>query len=75
MPFIEKKLFLKVNREKTVLDEARRAKIKEHTSRSNGVGNEDRAKKLRRYIMGIRKLKERLLANIQQPNRLHLSRQ
>lgn len=80
LPFIEKKLFLKVNREKTVVDEARKvkflgfsfyvrkgetrvrihpksiakmkAKVKELTSRSNGMGNEDRAKKLRRYIMG-----------------------
>jgi RNA-directed DNA polymerase len=80
LPFIEKKLFLKVNREKTVVDEARRvkflgfsfylqkgetkvrihpksiakmkAKVKELTSRSNGMGNADRAKKLRRYIMG-----------------------
>jgi RNA-directed DNA polymerase len=80
LPFIEKKLFLRVNREKTVVDEARRvkflgfsfyrhkgetrvrihpksiakmkAKIKELTSRSNGMGNEDRAMKLSRYIMG-----------------------
>lgn len=80
LPFIEKKLFLKVNREKTVVDEAMRikflgfsfyqrngetkvrihaksiakmkAKIKELTSRSNGIGNEDRAERLRRYIMG-----------------------
>ncbi len=80
LPFIEKKLFLKVNREKTVVDEARRvkflgfsfyqhkgearirihpksiikmkAKIKELTSRSNGMGNAERAKKLSRYIMG-----------------------
>lgn len=80
LPFIEKKLFLKVNREKTVVDEATRvkflgfsfyqrngdtkvrihpkstekmkAKVKELTSRSNGMGNEDRAVKLRRYIMG-----------------------
>jgi group II intron reverse transcriptase/maturase len=80
LPFIEKKLFLKVNREKTVVDEATRvkflgfsfyprngetrvrihaksiakmkAKIKELTSRSNGVGNKDRVEKLRRYIMG-----------------------
>ncbi|MFB5763999.1 group II intron reverse transcriptase/maturase [Paenibacillus medicaginis] len=80
LPFIEEKLFLKVNREKTVVDEARkvkflgfsfyakkgeirvrihpksmakmRAKVKELTSRSNGVGNEQRAEKLRRYIMG-----------------------
>jgi len=80
LPFIEKKLFLKVNREKTVVDEARKvkflgfsfysnkgetkvrihpksvtkmkAKVKELTSRSSGMGNEDRAMKLRRYIMG-----------------------
>lgn len=29
-----------------------KAKIKDLTSRSNGMGNEDRTKKLRRYIMG-----------------------
>jgi RNA-directed DNA polymerase len=80
LPFIEGKLFLRVNREKTVVDEATRikflgfsfyqrkgetrvrihpksiakmkAKIKELTSRSNGMGNDDRALKLRRYIMG-----------------------
>ena len=80
LPFIEKKLFLKVNREKTVVDyvgkvkflgfafyrkkgKARvrihpksvakmKSKVKEHTARSNGMGNEFRAKKLRRYIMG-----------------------
>ncbi|MDF2683962.1 MAG: group intron reverse transcriptase/maturase [Brevibacillus sp.] len=80
LPFIEKKLLLKVNREKTVVDDVRRVKflgfafyqfkgkartrihpksiakmkgkIKELTSRSNGMGNEDRAIKLRRYIMG-----------------------
>src|SRR5690606_17331159 len=80
LPFIEKKLFLKVNREKTVVDEAwqvkflgfsfyekkgetrvrihpksvakMKAKVKELTSRSNGMGNADRAEKLRRYIMG-----------------------
>ncbi|HJV45140.1 MAG TPA: reverse transcriptase domain-containing protein, partial [Bacillota bacterium] len=80
LPFIERKLFLKVNREKTVVDEARRvkflgfsfyqykghtrvrihpksivkmkAKIKEFTSRSNGMGNKERAEKMRRYIMG-----------------------
>jgi group II intron reverse transcriptase/maturase len=80
LPFIEEKLFLKVNREKTVVDEARkvkflgfsfyakkeeirvrihpksiakmRAKVKELTSRSNGRGYEQRAEKLRRYIMG-----------------------
>lgn len=80
LPFIEGKLFLRVNREKTVVDEAAkvkflgfsfyrykgktrvrihpksvakmRAKIKELTSRSNGMGNDDRAMRLRRYIMG-----------------------
>jgi hypothetical protein len=80
LTFIERKLFLKVNREKTVVDEAIRikflgfsfyshkgqtrvrihpkstakmkAKVKELTSRSNGMGNEDRAMKLKRYIMG-----------------------
>jgi group II intron reverse transcriptase/maturase len=80
LPFIENKLFLKVNREKTVVDEAWRvkflgfsfyrrngevririhpksiakmkAKIKELTSRSNGMENADRAMKLRRYMMG-----------------------
>jgi RNA-directed DNA polymerase len=80
LPYIDKKLFLKVNREKTIVDEATKvkflgfsfysykgetririhpksitkmkAKVKELTSRSNGLGNEDRAMKLRRYIMG-----------------------
>ncbi|WP_366924190.1 group II intron reverse transcriptase/maturase [Metallumcola ferriviriculae] len=80
LPFIEKKLFLKVNREKTVVDyvgkvkflgfsfyrkkgETRvrihpksvakmRSRVKELTARSNGMGNEFRAMKLRRYIMG-----------------------
>jgi len=80
IPFIEKKLFLKVNREKTVVDYVgkvkflgfsfyqmkgktririhpksvakMRCKVKEFTSRSNGMGNEHRATKLRRYIMG-----------------------
>jgi len=80
LPFIEKKLFLRVNREKTVVDKAVRvkflgfsfyrsrgetrvrihpksvakmkAKIKEHTSRSNGMGNEARADTLKRYIRG-----------------------
>ncbi|MCI0184605.1 hypothetical protein MM817_02902 [Acidibacillus sp. S0AB] len=73
-------MFLKVNWEKTVVDEAwkvkflgfsfyqckgkmririhpksvakMKAKIKKLTSRSNGMGNVDRAMKLRRYIMG-----------------------
>ncbi|MHB8074720.1 group II intron reverse transcriptase/maturase [Desulfosporosinus fructosivorans] len=80
IPFIEKKLFLKVNREKTVVDyvgrvkflgfsfyrmkgktririhpksvSKMRGKVKELTARSNGMGNELRATKLRRYIMG-----------------------
>jgi len=80
LPFIEKKLFLKVNREKTVVDyvgkvkflgfafyrakgkarvrihpksvEKMKIKVKELTSRSNGMSNEFRSKKLRRYIMG-----------------------
>ena len=80
LPFIEKKLFLKVNREKTVVDYVgkvkflgfsfyrtkgkvrvrihpksvakMRGKVKELTSRSNGMGNVLRAMKLRRYIMG-----------------------
>jgi len=80
LPFIEKKLFLKVNREKTMVDhvwkvkflgfsfyqkdgKARvrihpksvakmKSKVRELTSRSNGIGNEFRAIKLRRYIMG-----------------------
>jgi RNA-directed DNA polymerase len=80
LPFIEKKLFLKVNREKTVVDYVgkvkflgfsfyrmkgktririhpksvvkMRGKVKEFTSRSNGMGSELRATKLRRYIMG-----------------------
>jgi group II intron reverse transcriptase/maturase len=80
LPYIEKQLFLKVNREKTAVDyvgkvkflgfafyrykgKARvrihpksvakmRNKVRELTSRSNGMGNEVRAMKLRRYIMG-----------------------
>lgn len=80
IPFIEGKLFLKVNRDKTIADEAwkvkflgfsfyqrkeevririhpksvakMKARVKELTSRSNGMGNADRAVKLRRYIMG-----------------------
>lgn len=80
LPFIEKKLFLKVNREKTVVDyigkvkflgfgfyqskgkprvrihpksiAKMKSKVKELTSRSNGMSNELRATKLRRYIMG-----------------------
>ncbi len=78
--FIENKLFLKVNREKTVVDYVgkvkflgfsfyqykgktrvrihpksvakMRSKVRELTSRSNGMSNETRATKLRRYIMG-----------------------
>ena len=80
IPFIELKLFLKVNREKTVVDyvgkikflgfgfyqykgKARvrihpksiakmKIKIKLLTARSNGMGNDFRAKKLKSYIMG-----------------------
>ena len=80
LPFIEQKLFLKVNREKTVVDEVKRikflgfsfysrkgeakvrihpksiakmkSKVKELTARSNGIGNEDRAMRLKRYITG-----------------------
>ena len=80
LPFIEKRLFLKVNTDKTVVDYVgkvkflgfsfyrikgktririrpksvtkMRCKVKELTSRSNGMGNELRATKLRRYIMG-----------------------
>ncbi len=80
VPFIEKKLFLKVNREKTVVDYVGKVKflglsfyrnkgktrirvhpksvlklkgkIKELTSRSNGMSNKLRAIKLRRYVMG-----------------------
>lgn len=80
LPFIEGKLFLKVNKEKTVVDLAWRvkflgfsfyrykgetririhpkaitkmkSKVKELTARSNGMSNELRALKLRRYIKG-----------------------
>jgi group II intron reverse transcriptase/maturase len=80
LPFIEKRLFLKVNKEKTVVDYVgkvkfvgfafyrykgktririhpksvakMRSKVRELTSRSNGMGNELRAMKLRHYIMG-----------------------
>jgi RNA-directed DNA polymerase len=80
IPFIEKKLFLKVNSDKTVVDSVGKIKflgfafyqykgktririhsksiakmksrIKETTSRSNGMGNESRIKKLKSYIMG-----------------------
>ena len=80
VPFIEKKLFLKVNHEKTEVayigkvkflgfsfyksKEGMRlrvhpkaiakmkSKIKEHTQRNNGYGNEKRIDKLKRYIRG-----------------------
>jgi len=80
IPFIEDKLFLKVNREKTVVDYVGKVKflgftfyqykgiarvrihpksiakmkfkIKYLTARSNGMGNENRIKKLRSYIIG-----------------------
>jgi hypothetical protein len=80
LPYIEGKLFLKVNRSKTVVDHVgkvkflgfafyrykgstririhpkaiakMKVKVKTLTSRSNGCGNEKRAKDLRRYIMG-----------------------
>ena len=80
IPFIENKLFLKVNKDKTVVDYAGKVKflgftfyqykgiarvrihpksitkmknkIKEMTSRSNGMGNERRIKKLKSYIIG-----------------------
>jgi RNA-directed DNA polymerase len=80
LPFIENKLFLKVNKDKTVVEyvgkvkflgftfyqykgKARvrihpksiakmKRKIKELTARSNGMGNENRIKKLKSYIMG-----------------------
>jgi hypothetical protein len=79
-PFIEKKLFLKVNAEKTVVDYVTRirflgfsfyrykgetrvrihpksvakmkGKVREHTSRSNGMGEKARIEKLRQYIVG-----------------------
>lgn len=80
LPFIEKKLFLKVNEEKTTIAYVGRvkflgfgfyvmkgkvrfrvhpkaitkmkARVKELTARSCGVSNEERPKKLRRYIIG-----------------------
>jgi group II intron reverse transcriptase/maturase len=80
IPFIANKLFLKVNRQKTVVDYVGKVKflgfafyqykgkarvrlhpktvarmkvrVKEITARSNGMGNESRAKELRSYIMG-----------------------
>ena len=80
LPYIEEKLFLRVNRNKTVVDYVgkvkflgftfyrykgltririhpkaiakMKVKIKILTSRSNGCGNEKRAKDLRKYIMG-----------------------
>ena len=80
LPYIERKLFLKANRTKTVVDYVgkvkflgftfyrykgitririhpkaavkMKAKVKELTARSKGRGNEQRAKDLRRYIIG-----------------------
>jgi group II intron reverse transcriptase/maturase len=80
LPYIEGKLFLKVNREKTVVDyigkikflgftfykykgstririhpkaiAKMKAKVKELTSRNKGCGKEQRAKEMRRYIVG-----------------------
>ncbi|MGL4737343.1 MAG: group II intron reverse transcriptase/maturase [Cellulosilyticaceae bacterium] len=80
VPFIEKKLYLRVNHEKTEVayigkvkflgfsfyknkDGMRlrvhpktiakmKSKVKEHTQRSNGYGNEKRIDKLKRYIRG-----------------------
>lgn len=80
LPYIEKKLFLKVNREKTEVDYIGKVKflgfafyrnkgktrirvhpksaakmknkVRELTSRSNGMSSELRATKLKRYIMG-----------------------
>ncbi len=80
LPFIEDKLFLKVNHEKTVVSYVGRIKflgfsfykhksgmrlrvhpkaiqkmitnVKAFTSRSNGMGNEFRAMKMKRYIQG-----------------------
>ena len=80
LPFIEDKLFLKVNHEKTVVSyvgrikflgfsfykhksgmrlrvhpkaiQKMKANVKAFTSRSNGMGNEFRATKMKRYIQG-----------------------
>jgi len=80
LPFIEKKLYLKVNQDKTEVAYIGRvkflgfsfykhkngmrlrvhpkgiakmkSKIKEHTARNNGYGNEERVEKLKRYIRG-----------------------
>lgn len=80
IPYIEQKLFLKVNRDKTVVEhiskvkylgysfykykckcrfrvhpksiKKMKAKLKELTSRSNGMGNEERALKLKQFIIG-----------------------
>jgi RNA-directed DNA polymerase len=80
LPFIEDKLFLKVNHEKTVVSyvgrikflgfsfyknksgmrlrvhpkaiQKMKANVKAFTSRSNGMGNEFRAMKMKRYIQG-----------------------
>jgi len=79
-PFIEKKLFLRINMDKTEVDYVgkvkflgfsfyrrkgktrvrihpksvarMRDKVRALTSRSNGIGNKNRADKLRKYIMG-----------------------
>lgn len=79
-PFIERKLFLKINKDKTKVGHARRvrflgftlyiykgearlrihpkavkkmkSKVKELTARNKGISNEQRARKLRRYIIG-----------------------
>lgn len=51
--FVEKKLFLKVNREKTKVDLAWKLRFLGFSFyRSFGVSNEERPIKLRRYIMG-----------------------
>lgn len=80
LPFIENKLFLKVNHEKTVVSyvgkikflgfsfykhksgmrlrvhpkaiQKMKSNVKAFTSRSNGMGNEFRAMKMKRYIQG-----------------------
>lgn len=80
LPFIEKKLFLKVNKEKTTVNyigkikflgfsfytkcgefklrvhpkaiAKMKSKVKEHTTRNNRYGNEERKENLKRYIIG-----------------------
>lgn len=80
LPYIERKLFLKVNKDKTVVDyvgkvkflgftfykikgktririhpnsvSKMKTKVKELTSRNNGWGNELRAERIRKYIIG-----------------------